>query len=77
MLAAFRGEMFKVARRPAVWVCIILLVLLAVLLGYVLFGFIYSHPPKGSSQGLPCSSAHRWTARIIRCRSPSIARSTS
>jgi ABC-2 type transport system permease protein len=53
MLAAFRGEMFKVVRRPAVWVCIILLVLLAVLLGYVLFGFIYSHPPKGSSQGLP------------------------
>jgi ABC-2 type transport system permease protein len=53
MLGAFRGELFKAVRRPAVWVCIIALVLLSVLLGYVLFGIIYSHPPKGSSSGLP------------------------
>lgn len=53
MVAAIRGEMFKVVRRPAVWVCVIVLVVLATLIGYVLFGFIYSHPPKGSSTGLP------------------------
>jgi ABC-2 type transport system permease protein len=53
MLAAFRGEMFKVVRRPAVWVCIVTLVVLSVLFSYVLLGFIYSHPPNGSSQGLP------------------------
>jgi ABC-2 type transport system permease protein len=53
MLAAFRGEMFKVERRPAVWVCIVALVALAVTFSYVLLGLLYSHPPKGSSQGLP------------------------
>jgi len=53
MLAAFRGEMFKVLRRPAVWVCIVALISLAVTFSYVLLGLVYSHPPKGSSQGLP------------------------
>jgi hypothetical protein len=32
MLAAFRGEMFKVVRRPAVWVSIGMLLLLALLI---------------------------------------------
>ena len=53
MLAAFRGEMFKVLRRPAVWVCIVALIALAVTFSYALLGLVYSHPPKGSSQGLP------------------------
>ena len=53
MLAAFRGELFKVARRPAVWVCVVALILLAVAFSYVLLGLVYSHPPKGSNQNLP------------------------
>jgi ABC-2 type transport system permease protein len=53
MLAAFRGEMFKTVRRISVWVCVITLVVLAVVIGYVVFGILYSHPPTGSSQGLP------------------------
>ena len=53
MLAAFRGELFKVVRRPAVWVCIVALIVLAVAFSYVLLGLVYSHPPKGSNQNLP------------------------
>lgn len=53
MLAAFRGEMFKLVRRPAVWVCIAILLVLALLIGYALFWFIYTHPPAGATQGLP------------------------
>jgi len=53
MLAAFRGEMFKVVRRPAVWVSIGMLLLLALLIGYALLWFVFTHPPAGSSQGLP------------------------
>jgi ABC-2 type transport system permease protein len=53
MLAAFRGELFKVVRRPAIWVCIVALVALAVIFSYVLLGLVYSHPPKGSNTSLP------------------------
>lgn len=53
MLAAFRGEIFKVVRRPAVWVCVVALIALAVTFSYVLLGLVYSHPPQGSSTGLP------------------------
>jgi ABC-type transport system involved in multi-copper enzyme maturation permease subunit len=53
MLAAFRGEMFKVVRRPAVWVSIGMLLVLALLIGYALLWFVFTHPPAGSSQGLP------------------------
>ena len=53
MLAAFRGELFKVVRRPAVWVCVVVLIGLAVTFSYVLLGLVYSHPPKGSNASLP------------------------
>ncbi|MFI5282297.1 MAG: ABC transporter permease subunit [Candidatus Dormibacterales bacterium] len=53
MVRAVRGELFKALRRPSVWVCIVALVLLAVLISYVLVGYVYSHPPKGATAGLP------------------------
>src|ERR1700693_3443756 len=53
MLAAFRGEIFKVVRRPAVWVCVVALLAIAVTFSYVLLGLVYSHPPQGSSASLP------------------------
>jgi len=56
MLSAFRGELFKTLRRPAVWVCIGALIILSVLIGYVLLGFVYAHPPKGSSSSLPAGT---------------------
>ncbi len=56
MLAAFRGEMFKLVRRPAVWVCIAMLLLLAVLIGYALLWFVFTHPPAGSTEGLPAGA---------------------
>jgi len=51
--AAFRGEMYKIVRRPAVWVSIGTLLLLAALIGYALLWFVFTHPPAGSEQGLP------------------------
>jgi ABC-type transport system involved in multi-copper enzyme maturation permease subunit len=53
MLAAFRGELFKFVRRPAVWVLVILLLLLAVGLGYVITYLIDTFAPPSASQGLP------------------------
>jgi ABC-2 type transport system permease protein len=53
MYAAFRGELFKVVRRPGIWVLVIVLLVLAVLIGYAITWIIYTYPPKGSSQGLP------------------------
>jgi ABC-2 type transport system permease protein len=53
MVGAVRGELFKALRRPAVWVCIVALVVVAVLISYVVVGYVYSHPPKGGTAGLP------------------------
>ncbi|HEY8760670.1 MAG TPA: ABC transporter permease subunit [Candidatus Dormibacteraeota bacterium] len=53
MLAAFTWESFKLFRRPAVWVCIGLLLALAVGLGYVAFYFFYTYAPNGPNSGLP------------------------
>jgi ABC-2 type transport system permease protein len=53
MPAAFRGELFKLVRRPAIWVCIGMLLLLALLIGYALLWLVFTHPPAGSTQGLP------------------------
>jgi ABC-2 type transport system permease protein len=52
MFAAFRGELFKVVRRPGVWVLVIVLLVLAILIGYAITWLIYTFPPKGASQGL-------------------------
>ncbi|HEV8597678.1 MAG TPA: hypothetical protein VGR23_08155 [Candidatus Dormibacteraeota bacterium] len=53
MIRAFVGEMFKTVRRPAIWVCIVVLLAVAVTIGYAIPWLIYSHPPSGSGQGLP------------------------
>jgi ABC-type transport system involved in multi-copper enzyme maturation permease subunit len=53
MFAALRGELFKVVRRPGVWVLVIVLLVLAVLIGYAITWLIYTFPPKGASAGLP------------------------
>lgn len=52
-MRAFSGELFKTARRPAVWVCVIALLAVAVTIGYFIPWLVYSHPPPGASQGLP------------------------
>ena len=56
MFAAFRGELFKVVRRPGVWVLVIVLLVLAILIGYAITWLIYTFPPKGASQGLPAGT---------------------
>jgi ABC-type transport system involved in multi-copper enzyme maturation permease subunit len=53
MWGAFRGELFKAVRRPGIWVLIGLFLALAILIGYAITYLIYTHPPAGSSQGLP------------------------
>jgi ABC-type transport system involved in multi-copper enzyme maturation permease subunit len=53
MAAAFRGELFKLVRRPAVWVLIILLLVLAVGLGYFITYLIDTFAPASASRGLP------------------------
>jgi ABC-2 type transport system permease protein len=53
MFAAFRGELFKLVRRPAVWVLIILLLVLAVGLGYFITYLIDTFAPASASRGLP------------------------
>jgi ABC-2 type transport system permease protein len=56
MLAAFRGELFKLVRRPAVWVLIILLLVLAVGLGYFITYLIDTFAPASASRGLPAGT---------------------
>src|SRR3977135_112868 len=53
MYSVFRGELFKVWRRPGIWVLISVRLLLAILIGYAITWLIYPFPPPGSSQGLP------------------------
>jgi ABC-2 type transport system permease protein len=52
-LRAFSGELFKNAKRPAVWVCIISLLAIAVTIGYAIPWIVETHPPAGASNGLP------------------------
>jgi ABC-2 type transport system permease protein len=51
MLAAFRWETFKLYKRPAVWVCIGLLLVLAIGLGYLTFYLVYTYAPTGPNNG--------------------------
>ena len=53
MLAAFKWESFKLLKRPAVWVTIGILLLLAIGLGYVTFYLIYTYAPNTPNSGLP------------------------
>jgi len=50
LVAAFRGELYKTVKRPAIWVCIGLLLMLAVLLGYALSWYLFTHPPAGATR---------------------------
>ncbi len=53
MPTAFRWELFKLYRRPAVWVCIGLFLGLAIGLGYLIIYLLYTYAPAASSTGLP------------------------
>jgi ABC-type transport system involved in multi-copper enzyme maturation permease subunit len=53
MLAAFRGELFKFVRRPGVWILVILLLVLAVVIGYAILWLVYTVSPPNAAQGLP------------------------
>ena len=51
ILAACRAECFKLVRRPAVWVTIGLLLVLAVGIGYLVAYLVATHPPNLSARG--------------------------
>jgi ABC-2 type transport system permease protein len=53
MYAAFRGELFKFVRRPGIWVLVILLLVLAVVIGYAITYLVDTFGSSASSQGLP------------------------
>jgi ABC-2 type transport system permease protein len=53
MVAAFRGELFKLVRRPGVWVLVALLLVFAVLLGYAITYLIDTFSPPSAARGLP------------------------
>jgi ABC-type transport system involved in multi-copper enzyme maturation permease subunit len=50
VLGAFRGELFKTIKRPAVWASIGILLALAIALGYAISWFLFTHPPSGATQ---------------------------
>lgn len=47
MLRAIRWELYKVYRRPAIWVLVGLLLTLLVLIGYAVTWALLTHPPQG------------------------------
>jgi ABC-type transport system involved in multi-copper enzyme maturation permease subunit len=53
VLASLRWESFKLYKRPAVWVCVGLLLVLAIGLGYLTFYLVYTYAPTGPNSGLP------------------------
>jgi ABC-type transport system involved in multi-copper enzyme maturation permease subunit len=53
VLASFTWESFKLYKRPAVWVCVALLLVLAIGLGYVTFYLVYTYGSTGPNSGLP------------------------
>ena len=52
MFAAFRGELFKTVRRPAVWVCVIVLLAIVLTIDGIEW-LVYTFPPAGTSANLP------------------------
>ena len=52
-MRAFAGELFKSWKRPAVWVCVLALIAVAVTIGYGLPWLVETYPPAGSSGQLP------------------------
>lgn len=53
MFAAFRGELFKSIRRPGVWILVVLLLVLAVVIGYAILWLVYTLSPPSAARGLP------------------------
>src|SRR5215471_7283129 len=49
-IAAFRGEWFKLVRRPAIWITAGLLVALVVVVGYLITYLVATHPPQEAHQ---------------------------
>jgi ABC-2 type transport system permease protein len=56
MYAAFRGELFKFVRRPGIWVLVILLLVLAVVIGYAVTYLVDTFGSSAGSQGLPAGT---------------------
>ncbi|HEX4215704.1 MAG TPA: ABC transporter permease [Candidatus Dormibacteraeota bacterium] len=48
-LGATRAELIKIDKRPSVWILLGVALALLVLLEYVLYWFLYSHPPHGTA----------------------------
>jgi ABC-2 type transport system permease protein len=55
-MRALTGELYKTIRRPAVWVCIVVLLALAVTLEYGLVWLIATHPPANAARSLPAGT---------------------
>jgi ABC-2 type transport system permease protein len=53
VLATFRWELYKLYKRPAVWVSVAIFLGLAIALGYILVWYIYNHPPPRAASSLP------------------------
>ncbi len=56
MVRALRGELFKSWKRPAVWVCVVGLLAVAVTIGYAIPWIFETYPPAGSTRGLPAGT---------------------
>jgi ABC-2 type transport system permease protein len=50
------GELFKTVRRPAVWVCVVGLLAVAVTIGYAIPWLAETYTPSSSAQGLPAGT---------------------
>jgi ABC-2 type transport system permease protein len=53
VIGAFVAELRKTAKRPAVWMCLGVVLALLVAIGYAVVWFVYGHPPRNFEQSLP------------------------
>lgn len=56
MFAVFRGELFKFVRRPGMWILVLLLLVLAVVVGYAILWVVYTVSPPSAARGLPAGT---------------------
>lgn len=52
-MSAFAGELYKTVRRPAVWVCVLVLLAVAVTIGYAIPWAFETFSPPSAVRGLP------------------------
>ncbi len=52
-MSAFAGELYKTVRRPAVWVCVLVLLAIAVTIGYAIPWAFATLTPPSAVRGLP------------------------